>query len=124
MRPHFHTQIQIAPRRAHRSGVAFARHAQARTARQSRWNPYVDRFRPPHAAFAAASAAWRANLSRAAAPVTRNVEAHLARRVLDPSAAVANRASLRRSYRACAMAGFASVQPRDLQLRSEEHTSD
>src|SRR5260370_33151497 len=116
MRPHFHTQIQIAPRRAHRSGVAFARYTQARTARQSRWNPYVDRFRPPHTPFAAARAAWRADLSRAAATVARNVEPHPARGLLDRSAAVANRASLRRSYRACAMAGFASVQPRDLQL--------
>src|SRR5258708_40007974 len=95
---------------AHGSGVGFARHAQARTARQSRWNPYVDRFRPPPTPFAAARAAWRANLSRAAATVARNVEAHLARGLLDRSAFVANRASLRRSYRACSMAGFASVQ--------------
>src|SRR5260370_15814459 len=96
MRPHLDTQIQVARRRAHRSGVAFARNAQPRTARQSRRNPHFNGFRSAHAAFAAASAARRANLSRAAAARARNVEAHLARSLLDGSGALANRASLPR----------------------------
>src|SRR5712664_483705 len=116
MRPYLYTQIQIARRRAHRSGVAFARNTQARTIRQSRRNPHVDRFRAAHAPFPSAGSAWRANFSRAAATRARNVETHLAGGLLDGSAAVANRARLRRSDRARAMAGFAGVQPRDLQL--------
>src|SRR5258707_3404507 len=116
MRPHLHTQIQVARRRAHRSGVAFARNAQPRTAGQSWRIPNFIGFRAAQEALAAASAARCANLSGAAAARAGNVEAHLARGLLDGSGAVANRASLRRTDRARTVAGFAGVEPRDLQL--------
>src|SRR4029077_11999808 len=56
------------------------------------------------------------NLSRPPAPRARHIKAHLAGRLLNRSAAITNRASLRRADRAGSMAGLASVQPRDLQL--------
>src|SRR5258708_20750367 len=114
MRPYLYAQIQIARRRAHRPGVAFARNTQARTVGQSRRNPHVDCFRAAHAPFSAARLAGRTTLSAPAATRAWNVEAHLAGSLLDGSAAVANRASLRRADRARAVAGFAGVEPRNL----------
>src|SRR5260221_4549418 len=111
MRPHLHTQIQVARRRAHRSGVAFARNAQPRTARQSRRNPHFNGFRSAHEAFAAASAARAADLSGAAAARAGYVEAHLDRGLLDGYGAVANPASLRRTHHARTDAGLADVEP-------------
>src|SRR4029077_9663088 len=116
MRPYLHAQIQIARRRTHRSRVSFTRTAQPRAVGQSRRNPQVDGSRATHAPFPAAGLAWRANLSGAAAARARNVETHLAGGLLDGSAAVANRAGLRRYDRARAVAGFAGIEPRHLQL--------
>src|SRR5882762_10321554 len=64
MGPHHHTQIQIARRRSHRPGVAFARNPHPRAIRNACRDAHVNRLRPPHASFAAAGLAQCSQLAR------------------------------------------------------------
>src|ERR1700736_119823 len=116
MRPHFHPQIEIAWGRAHRSRIAFPRHTQPRTAGQSRRNSYLDGFRAAHAPLAVAGGARCADFASAAATGTGNIEAHLARSLLNGARTVANGTSLRRSYGPGSVASLARVQPGDLEF--------
>ena len=116
MRLHVHPQIQIACRRAHRSGVAFAGDANARAAGYACGNAHVDRFGAAQAAFAAARWADFADFAGAAAARAGNVEFHFARGLLDGSRAVAGGAGLRGADCARAVARFAGIEARDGQF--------
>src|SRR5882672_6832063 len=116
MRLHHHAQIQIARRRPHCPGVAFARNPHPRAIRNACRDAHVNRLRPPHASFAAAGLAQCSQLARPAAPRARHIELHLARGLLDRARSSARGASLWRANRARSVARLASVQSRDREL--------
>src|ERR1700674_762752 len=67
----------------------------------------------PHAAFAAARLACRAQLAGPAAPRARHVESHLSRLLPNRSRSAAPRAGLRRAHRARPVARWADFQARN-----------
>src|SRR6202050_4953222 len=116
MRLHVDAQIQIAWRRAHRSGVAFAGDAAAAAAGYARGNAHVDRFGAAQTAFAAACWADFANFAGAAAARAGDVEFHFACRLLNGARAVAGGAGLRGTDCAGAVACVAGIKARDGQF--------
>ena len=84
--------------------------------RNARWDAHVDRLVATQTAFAAACFADGTEFAGAAAARAGNIEAHLAGGLLNRAGAAADRAGLRRTDGAGAVAGLASFHARDLKF--------
>ena len=116
MRFNIDDDVEIARRRAVRSGVTLAGNANARTGLHAGGDAHVHGFRRAHAAFAATGAADGAHLAGAAAARTWHVEAHLPALLGHLPRAFALRTGLRGTDGARSMTSVASIQAGDGQL--------
>src|SRR5215472_8116093 len=113
---HNHTKVQVACRRAHRAGIAFAGNAHAPATIDARGNAHIDRFGLSNATLTAAGGTRAAQFAGPAAAIAGHVEAHFPSRLLERTRAVTCWAGLRGTDGSRAMTGPARIEPRNLKL--------